>query len=438
MSTERYRRLPRYRRTAVIAKRAKEVDAREVREVTAYGIASVYTPASKRGKGYARHMMRLLHWVLAPRSALPSAFPAEWGTAPDIDVLRALGVANAQFSVLYSDVGPTFYQSSGLTPGSNDGWVVQGVVTTTKAVHANWHHSKSPHGLNLQRLSEDDVLALYPRDASWLKDDVSRLAGDSDRTLFSFLPDRGVGAFVLQRVMSLSQTDRTPVLPSTQWGVAVLPQGARTLKEALKQVVDPLPFATWTLELNASPRALVVTRLRADALTFPALLDELLAVAREEKVEIVEFWYLPAALRAVAEARGWASTERKEHLSAVKWYGEERTDEIEWVYNEKCVCCAAADVLRGDFGLERTRVVELSTDNASLDSAGARTRDEERSGCMYDIVQILTRMCLGCGRSRLLISYEVERVRISMSYLSSARYGSVIRRPVTDHLIALH
>ena len=42
-------------------------------------------------------MMRLLHWVLAPRTvpALPRTFPREWGAPPDAATLAALGVAEA-------------------------------------------------------------------------------------------------------------------------------------------------------------------------------------------------------------------------------------------------------------------------------------------------------------------------------------------------------
>ncbi|OSD08107.1 hypothetical protein PYCCODRAFT_386283 [Trametes coccinea BRFM310] len=338
-----------FRRTAVVAKRAKEVDAREVREVTAYGVASVYTPPAKRGKGYARHMMRLVHWVLAPRSALPAEFPAEWGAPPDIDVLRVLGVANAQFSVLYSDVGHAFYQGCGPTPSGNDGWVVKGALETSRMLDASSADDPGapsaaapppPPGLNLQRLAEEDVLALYARDATWIKDDLSHFAGATSRTLFSFLPDGGVGAFVMRRVMDFAPGLR-PVRPTVQWGLALLPQGARDLQDALRRRPDagPLPFVTWTLDIRTSPRTLVVARLRADERTFPVLLERLLAAAREARVEKVEFWYLRPELRAVAEARGWATKERAEHLSAVRWYGEEKDDELEWVYNEKFCWC---------------------------------------------------------------------------------------------------
>ncbi|KAJ8488040.1 hypothetical protein ONZ51_g3804 [Trametes cubensis] len=328
-----------FRRTGVVAKRAKEVDAREVREVIAYGVASVFTPPVKRGKGYARHMMRLVHWVLAPRSALPAEFPAEWGTPPDIDVLRMLGVANAQFSVLYSDVGREFYLSCGTTPSSSDGWAVKGALETSKMLEATSESATTspppPPGLNVQRLTEDEVIALYDRDAVWVKDDLSRFAGDTSCTLFSFTPDQGVGAFVMRRIMSFAE-GLQPVRPTTQWGFAILPPSARSLDDALQgDHPPPLPFVTWTLDLRTSPRTLVVARLRADVHTFPVVLEQLLAVAREERVEKVEFWYLRPELRAIANAQGWKTAERAEHLSAVRWYGEEKDDEVDWVYNEK-------------------------------------------------------------------------------------------------------
>ena len=130
-----------------------------------------------------------------------------------------------------------------------------------------------------------------------------------------------------------------PVLPTSQWGIALLPDGAQTLSDVLSSGTPPSPFSfvTWTLELRSSPPTLVVGRLRADVRTLPILLDELLAVARDEKVEKVEFWYLHPELRAVAEARGWKTEARTDHLSAVKWYGEEQEETLEWVYNEKCV-----------------------------------------------------------------------------------------------------
>ncbi|RDX54605.1 hypothetical protein OH76DRAFT_1397964 [Lentinus brumalis] len=329
-----------YRRAALVARpkysaESKVADPR-IEAATAYGVASVYTPPKNRKKGYARHMMRLLHWVLAPRSALPSTFPSEWGTPPDIEMLKSVGLANAQFSVLYSDVGRDFYRSCGTDPTSRNGWVVSGATETFWKLDASDVIAAKKTDVRFARLSESDLAALYEHDARWIKEDLIR-HGRPGRTQFTFLPDKGVGMFVVRRIMDFTP-DLQPVLPSKQWGAVILPNGAHILADALAQP-SPLSFVTWTLDLKTSPRTLVVSRLRADESTLPALLDELLVVAREEQVEKVEFWYMRPELRALAESNGWKTEERVEHLSAVKWYGAEKEDDLEWVYNERFCWC---------------------------------------------------------------------------------------------------
>lgn len=83
-------------------------------ERQSYIIASVFTPVENRRKGYARHMLRLLHYILAPREAMPP-FPEAWGAPPE-------NIGDAAFSVLYSDVGREYYKTC--TLGEDlPGWV---------------------------------------------------------------------------------------------------------------------------------------------------------------------------------------------------------------------------------------------------------------------------------------------------------------------------
>ncbi|RSH90647.1 hypothetical protein EHS25_001252 [Saitozyma podzolica] len=80
-----------------------------------YGLTAVVTPVQHCRKGYATHMCRLLHLLLAPASSLPP-FPPEWGSPPPPlpDIVRThfppgLGM------VLESLVGTEFYEQC--TPG---------------------------------------------------------------------------------------------------------------------------------------------------------------------------------------------------------------------------------------------------------------------------------------------------------------------------------
>lgn len=99
---------------------SSETSIMEAEDVQCYGIASVFTHIQERGKGYAKHMMRLLHWAIAPHALLPP-FPEVWGAPPN-------SVGNARFSVLYSDVGENFYLQCSPGDDRDKGWVVRGAI----------------------------------------------------------------------------------------------------------------------------------------------------------------------------------------------------------------------------------------------------------------------------------------------------------------------
>jgi hypothetical protein len=59
--------------------------------------------------GYARHLIKLLHYIIGSPDALP-AFPSAWGQAPaELDAATRKLIPYATAAFLWSDVGPTFY-----------------------------------------------------------------------------------------------------------------------------------------------------------------------------------------------------------------------------------------------------------------------------------------------------------------------------------------
>lgn len=255
-------------------------------------------------------MMRLLHWILAPRSSLP-AFPAEWGIPPESPL------QDARFSVLYSDIGKEFYARAGPAPGQL-GWVVTGALSTQWAVPPQ--AATAVDQSQWKWFSRDECIDLWKQDAELIKSDVVALA-KKGQTVHTFLPDKGVGQFSIQRLMTFDE-DLKPVYPPEPWGVRL-------------RASKGLTFATWTFELGT--KTMVLTRLRSTAEDLPALLEALKFKAQEMSFDTVETWDIPQELKDVGDQLGARTFEREEHLSAAKWYGPEPVDQLEWVFNEKYV-----------------------------------------------------------------------------------------------------
>lgn len=74
------------------------------------------------GRGCATFMLKLLHYCLADPSNLP-AFPSEWGAPPCLTSAERKQVPYGIASMLWSDVGATFYEKC--TIGRDlPGWVL--------------------------------------------------------------------------------------------------------------------------------------------------------------------------------------------------------------------------------------------------------------------------------------------------------------------------
>ncbi|THU97870.1 hypothetical protein K435DRAFT_753469 [Dendrothele bispora CBS 962.96] len=294
-------------------------------EVSSYGIASVFTPPQHRRKGYACHMMHLLHWILAPKSYLdPATFPEQWGAPPPSCSLYG---GDAQFSALYSDVGD-FYLSCGPKP-NEDGWVIRGANSVVWDVDQIPEPSASetlPAG-DWKWLIESDLHDLMLRDSLLLQSENNSTAPVS----FTFLPFAGVEAFQRERQKIFWEKEIPPI---EKWGI---------IHGSVNNVCPTTCFATWTFELKPSmPRTLVITRLRVDEGNEAQVRDLfrfVFQVAKTHKVMKIEVWDVPSSIKDTLTRMGGQAVKRDEHLPAFKWYGPEKHETIVWLHNEKFGWC---------------------------------------------------------------------------------------------------
>ena len=223
-----------YRREIVIRRAGSE----ELESATGYGIASVFTPERNRGKGYARRMMQLLHWVLAPRANLPP-FPESWGAPP----VESFG--DATVSVLYSDIGEHYYANAGPDETAK-GWITRDPVSTMFEVPLDQPRLDTSALL----LSERECLEMWEKDSARIRSSFPTVAKGVG---FSFLPENGLGRFMLQRVIAYNGMKgyKAPQI----WGASLGD--------------DAQNFVTWVPDKPLSPPSLVSTRLHATPDKFP-------------------------------------------------------------------------------------------------------------------------------------------------------------------------
>ncbi|KAF8886729.1 hypothetical protein BD779DRAFT_1441401 [Infundibulicybe gibba] len=315
-----------FRRPGLAQFPGEGIEATEPKRVSCYGIASVFTPIQNRGKGYAKHMTRLLHWVLAPSSALAvEDFPEEWGAPPP----RAEQAGDAMFSALWSDVGRELYWTCG-PMGNTDGWTVSDAISTSFDLNKADLETNKPEGGPWLWLDEAALLRAWDQDAERIGVEMKSemLAGDR-KVSFSILPTEGVAAFHHRRNMFLVKR----ALPDAiHWGI-IKPSNVEGTTFTEKTV-----FASWMIEVRPpGPRTLLVTRLRANTEAFEGLIKTLKIFARNNGVEKIEVWNLPHDLRNSAETLGGHSYERDEHLPAFKWYGPEAASDLVWIFSERSV-----------------------------------------------------------------------------------------------------
>ncbi|WVQ82030.1 hypothetical protein IAT38_004158 [Cryptococcus sp. DSM 104549] len=182
-----------YRRRGFVKRKGSD----EIEEGAVYVIASVVTPSEHLRNGYATRLLSLLHHVLGPAESLPPV-PESWGTSsiaipPQLssNIPRALG------SILWSDVGSTFYSRCSIG-GTRPGWVVEDSMCSEIV----WKilPPEGPPDDSVELLYQDDLLSISETLSAEAKAKLEG-ADTSKRSLFiqdpastgtlSFVPVRG-------------------------------------------------------------------------------------------------------------------------------------------------------------------------------------------------------------------------------------------------------
>ncbi|ESK97734.1 hypothetical protein Moror_17441 [Moniliophthora roreri MCA 2997] len=295
-----------FRRSGLVAGKGSDI----VEEVTCYGIASVFTPPQHRGRGYARHMMSLLHWVIASDEYLQSLrFPEHWGEPP----IRVPSFNNARFSALYSDVG-SFYEKC--SPAENEsGWIIRDPKKTIWNVQILLDRlGHTTEDIPSEWLNLDNVNTVWEGDIARIREEF---ASSPQKPVFSFLPTGGVENFQRMRLESIWRKESV-----REWGFVL--------------AGSELDFTTWAVELRESkPRILILTRLRAGESSLPTLLYKSAVTAGKHDISQIEVWNLNENLESQAESLGGVTSVRGNHLPAFKWYGKEKAESVTWAHNEK-------------------------------------------------------------------------------------------------------
>ncbi|ORY88604.1 hypothetical protein BCR35DRAFT_218859 [Leucosporidium creatinivorum] len=312
------------------------------RRVTAYSVATVFTPAKNRGKGYAQKMMELLHAEL--RTKGDGAELLQDDEEKDGKPLEAWkGGKDGLLSFLLSDVGHFYARAKDERSGR--GWRVQGTTTTTWNLAESLQTSPEsfstpptpPSGFHTSPITSTDLASVALADAALLHTSLSasvpsskpRFIVEPTPSSFEWSTTRSTHAFAARGL---------PV-PSL-WGFQLRgeAEGGRAAEDGwsyILLVMDPKLKVAKLLRLRlASTSAKELVAGHASYLVRAAA-----ELARSHGMEQMLGWNVPsAALEELEEGDKGVTAEREGNLSAVAWYGE-GDGEVEWENNESYTWC---------------------------------------------------------------------------------------------------
>lgn len=276
-----------------------------IREGTAHGVASVFTPPELRGRGYAKTMTRELAKTLEKR--------------------EKDNRGDAMFSVLYSDIGKQFYAINKWFP----------YASTHAAFPASTDEPASPDALKI--LSFDDLPPLVAADERIVRKEIARPSPTGVRV--AILPDLDQihwhlyrEGFVCDQLFSRR--------PTAHGALYTTPGGARV-------------WAIWTHSYSgtvAQPERNTVYFLRfvveegVQDEELREALGPIVAVARKQAADwacaSVQMWNPDDRVKVAAENLGAKYVVREtDSIASLRSFGDVPSMGVDWVVNEKYAWC---------------------------------------------------------------------------------------------------
>ncbi|CAG8921858.1 unnamed protein product [Penicillium salamii] len=285
-----------YRKRAIVCSKEGVI-----RNGTGYSVASVFTFTEYQGRGYAKKLMELL-----------------------AEELRGV----ADFSTLWSDIGPKFYNSVGWKP----------FKSTFLQLPATSVEVKLDDGLT--PINSDNILSLVKLDEKILRE---KLASPSSKDRVLVLPDLDTIRWHLDRESFMCKHifSRTPMIH----GVVYKPQTDANAKI----------WAIWTRNFYGQKREENTTHIirlgiENENISNVAMETGIKAICRMAQKEAdewlcstVEIWNPDERVKKIAEETQELGAKlvvrENDHLSSMQWFGEGSIDEIDWICNEGYAWC---------------------------------------------------------------------------------------------------
>ncbi|WVQ77088.1 hypothetical protein IAR50_006771 [Cryptococcus sp. DSM 104548] len=308
----------------------------QVQDGWVYEITAVVTPHKHRGRGYATHLIRLLHYILTSSPALDTyrpisqvipPFPNSWGQSPPtISQELAPYVPRAEGSILWSDVPMRVYERCTL---GLDGRGFQSREDWGHTLIWKLHDGQPEDRGDWEYIWEFDMADIYPIVSANSEQRLAQVP-TTNRTVFLCDP-ASPGTLTMLPV-------RGSFGPQPSWRTRAIPFGVRFKPTKGRGWENEAIVLFGLCNYMAPPRLCVTYMQHLTAEMLPSLLEALDGVVRFSGAPWTEgeVWGLDPASDVVKAWEGMegrdvvlstrSGEESKAHVLGVCWYSGEEVD----------------------------------------------------------------------------------------------------------------